>query len=71
MRPSELIPIIDLFAGPGGLSEGFAAYRHRNKNIFKIGLSIEKEYFAHKTLELRNFYRQFHRAPAEYYVSGV
>jgi DNA (cytosine-5)-methyltransferase 1 len=54
------IPIIDIFAGPGGLGEGFCSLTDdRNKRVFKIALSIEKEFFAHQTLTLRNFYRQF------------
>ena len=53
------IPIIDLFAGPGGLGEGFASLRCRLRPLFKIGLSIEKDFFAHQTLELRAFFRQF------------
>lgn len=63
------IPIIDLFAGPGGLGEGFSALRHRNRAVFRIGVSIEKDRFAHQTLELRAFFRQFpHRqVPPEYY----
>lgn len=51
------IPIIDLFAGPGGLGEGFAAYQQ--SHAFKVVLSIEKDFFAHQTLLLRSFYRQF------------
>lgn len=52
------IPIIDLFAGPGGLGEGFSALRRDgNRPYFEIGLSIEKEKNAHMTLELRSFYR--------------
>ena len=62
------IPIIDLFAGPGGLGEGFSALRRGGRPVFKIGVSIEKDPFAHQTLELRAFYRQFpDGAPPEYY----
>ena len=63
------IPVIDLFAGAGGLSEGFFAYQYRNHRAFKIGLSIEKDPSAVKTLELRSFFRQFPegRVCDEYY----
>lgn len=63
------IPVIDLFAGPGGLGEGFSALRCDGAPVFKIELSIEKDPLAHKTLELRAFYRQFpdKKAPKEYY----
>ena len=64
------IPVIDLFAGPGGLGEGFASFRRsRNGRNFRIHLSIEMEKFAHRTLELRSFFRQFPRSrvPAAYY----
>lgn len=63
------IPIIDLFAGPGGLGEGFSALLRDGCPVFKIGVSIEKDPFAHQTLELRAFYRQFpyREAPPEYY----
>jgi DNA (cytosine-5)-methyltransferase 1 len=64
------IPVIDLFAGPGGLSEGFASCENsRGDRPFHIGLSIEKDPIAHLTLELRAFFRQFPagKAPAEYY----
>ncbi len=66
----KTIPIIDIFAGPGGLGEGFSAFQAKDQNaIFKIKLSIEKDEFAHKTLELRAFYRQFPimEAPVDYY----
>lgn len=54
------IPIIDIFAGPGGLGEGFLHVKDdMSKPIFKIALSVEMEKFAHKTLTLRSFYRQF------------
>ncbi|MEJ7683741.1 MAG: hypothetical protein WKG06_38945 [Segetibacter sp.] len=50
------IPIIDLFAGPGGLGEGFTSVVDgNNERFFKIALSIEKDLFAHQTLTLRSF----------------
>ncbi len=53
------IPIIDLFAGPGGLGEGFASLKgHDGKAFFKIGLSIEKNPVAHRTLTLRAVFRR-------------
>lgn len=53
------IPIIDLFAGPGGLGEGFASLRgHGGKAFFEIGLSIEKNPVAHRTLTLRAVFRR-------------
>jgi DNA (cytosine-5)-methyltransferase 1 len=56
------IPIIDLFAGPGGLGEGFMSAKNSNgKSIFDIKLSIEKDESAHKTLLWRSFYRQFEK----------
>ena len=64
------IPVIDIFAGPGGLGEGFSSVRsERGRYLFKVRLSIEKDEFAHRTLELRAFFRQFleRQAPAEYY----
>jgi DNA (cytosine-5)-methyltransferase 1 len=64
------IPIIDLFAGPGGLGEGFSRLEDSKGNpIFDIKLSIEKDFFAHQTLQLRSFFRKFGKnaAPPEYY----
>jgi DNA (cytosine-5)-methyltransferase 1 len=64
------IPVIDLFAGPGGLGEGFSALGDTTgERKFKIALSIEKEELAHRTLELRAFFREFpiNGAPPEYY----
>lgn len=64
------IPVIDIFAGPGGLGEGFSALAdHHRQHPFKIALSIEKDPVAHKTLLLRSFYRQFpaDHAPHAYY----
>lgn len=65
-----MIPVIDLFAGPGGLGEGFSAFRNPSGNpAFNIALSIEKDPIAHQTLELRSFFRQFapSEAPQAYY----
>ncbi len=65
-----MIPIIDIFAGPGGLGEGFSSLLNESgERIFKIKLSIEKEGHAHQTLQLRAFYRQFDQGavPEEYY----
>jgi DNA (cytosine-5)-methyltransferase 1 len=64
------IPVIDLFAGPGGLSEGFSSVKDaRSQRIFKVKLSIEKDKHAHRTLELRAFFRCFPKgeAPPDYY----
>ena len=64
------VPIIDLFAGPGGLGEGFSAFRTSDdRSPFHIALSVEKEHYAHRTLTLRSFFRQFPpgKAPEEYY----
>ena len=63
-----IVPIIDIFAGPGGLGEGFSSFSANNLE-FKIALSIEMDNAAHQTLELRAFFRQFPRrnAPKEYY----
>ena len=66
---TKIIPVIDLFAGPGGLSEGFSAFKNSSGHPFKAKLSIEKDPVAHQTLLLRNFFRQFppHSVPREYY----
>jgi len=63
------IPVIDLFAGPGGLAEGISAFTSDQKaKPFNISLSVEKEYSAWKTLRLRAFTRQFDKKlPPEYY----
>lgn len=65
------IPVIDLFAGPGGLGEGFASFTGpQRQRRFRIALSIEKDNEAHSTLELRSFFRQFpsKEAPESYYL---
>ncbi|MFO0875658.1 MAG: DNA cytosine methyltransferase [Phycisphaerales bacterium] len=63
-----MIKVVDVFAGPGGLSEGFAAVTARGKAVFDVALSIEKDEQAHQTLQLRTFFRLFPgQAPKEYY----
>lgn len=56
------IPVIDLFAGPGGLAEGFARASSPDGEFFEIKLSIEKDPTACKTLRLRSFFRLAERA---------
>jgi DNA (cytosine-5)-methyltransferase 1 len=67
---NKQVPIIDLFAGPGGLGEGFTSIvDKKNNRFFKIALSIECDDHAHQTLTLRSFLRQFpfKELPKEYY----
>lgn len=53
-------PIVDLFAGPGGLGEGFASVAGpRGGSRFRSAVSIEDNQFAYKTLLLRHFFRAF------------
>jgi DNA (cytosine-5)-methyltransferase 1 len=62
--------VVDLFAGPGGLAEGFSSVlTKRGGRAFEIALSVEMEEAAHKTLSLRSFARQFppNKLPIEYY----
>lgn len=51
--------IVDLFAGPGGLGEGFASLVENGHAPFRIGISVEKETSAHRTLMLRAFLREY------------
>ena len=55
MSFSSPIPIVDLFAGPGGLGEGFSSAN--DGSSFKILVSAEMDTAAHSTLKLRAFYR--------------
>ena len=75
-QKTVIIPVIDLFAGPGGLNEGFS-HEIKGARRFKSVLSVEKEASEYKTLSLRAFYRYFlYRSlpvPQEYYdyIQGV
>ncbi|MDP9858306.1 DNA (cytosine-5)-methyltransferase 1 [Olsenella profusa DSM 13989] len=57
-----MIPVIDLFAGPGGLGEGFSSLTDENgKPIFQIIMSVERDPSAHETLRLRSYVRKILR----------
>ena len=68
------IPVIDIFAGCGGFSEGFNALHQENGFPFDVRLHIERECAPISTLLLRSFYHQFRKGqiPDCYYqyVSG-
>lgn len=63
--------VIDLFAGPGGLAEGFASLEIEGRHPFEIALSVEKEATAHATLQLRSFIRQFGDSPPREYMDAL
>jgi DNA (cytosine-5)-methyltransferase 1 len=75
----KAIPVVDLFAGPGGLGEGFSSYEiavagsSKRHSPFRIALSVEKEAFARSTLRLRSFYRilKINDEPLDQYYSYV
>lgn len=54
MRAKNTIPVVDLFAGPGGLGEGFSSLERKP---FRTIVSAEMDEHAHKTLRLRAFAR--------------
>lgn len=55
------IPFIDIFAGPGGLSEGFSNFSEftGSQTAFASRLAIEKDRIAAQTLQLRSYFRSF------------
>ncbi len=68
-RHSE-IPVIDLFAGPGGLCEGFSSvFDETGARRFAVKVSVEKDPIAHRTLLLRAIFRKFpkEKVPSCYY----
>ena len=65
MKPTK---VIDLFAGPGGLGEGFANVSVGGESSFRVAVSIENNLSAHRTLTLRTFFRNFKNPPDEYYA---
>ena len=67
MKP---VSVVDIFAGPGGLGEGFSAYADGRR--FDVALSIEMDPVARATLQLRSFFRHLSGgAPAAYYESSA
>jgi DNA (cytosine-5)-methyltransferase 1 len=64
---SRSFKTVDLFAGPGGLAEGFSSLKADGRRVFDVALSVEKEPSAFRTLRLRAFTRQFDRLPEAYY----
>lgn len=63
-------PVVDLFAGPGGLGEGFSvAQDDLGRSRFRSAVSIERDSFSHRTLLIRHFFRHFPagEAPDDYY----
>jgi DNA (cytosine-5)-methyltransferase 1 len=72
------INVIDLFAGPGGLGEGFFSYLPSGcASPFEAICSVEMDQHAHSTLTLRSFYRKVTQSklkiPSEYfqYINGT
>ncbi|MEN5067376.1 DNA cytosine methyltransferase [Achromobacter aegrifaciens] len=52
--------MIDLFAGPGGLCEGFSSiFDEAGVRRFAVKVSVEKDPIAHRTLLLRAIFRKF------------
>ena len=72
---TDAVPVVDLFSGPGGLAEGFAALKDPlGRPRFNVVLSIEMEPTARRTLLLRGFLRKFPSGyPPAYYdfLNGV
>lgn len=68
MRP---VPVIDLFAGPGGLNEGFTSLKQGGAAIFQTVASFEMESSAYSTLTLRTAMRhvlaETGSLPTDYY----
>ena len=65
-----MIAVVDVFAGCGGLSEGFSQLKRDETFPFDVRLHIEKEAAPIQTLGLRTFYHQFREreVPESYYA---
>ena len=64
-----MIGVVDVFAGCGGLSEGFSQLKVNGTFPFDVRLHIEKENAPIRTLHLRSFFHQFREdeIPESYY----
>lgn len=66
------VGVIDIFAGPGGLGEGFCCFESKRHpgHPFEVFASVEMEWSAYTTLRLRTFYqmlvREVGNVPKEY-----
>ena len=74
-RKRSTIGVIDIFAGPGGLGEGFSGFETvpgSGMHPFELAVSAEMEASAHSTLRLRAFYRLLVRqegsVPRDYFA---
>jgi DNA (cytosine-5)-methyltransferase 1 len=60
MKKVRQYPVVDVFAGPGGLGEGFASCVGENDSPrFRNLISVERDPYSHRTLLLRHFIRSF------------
>lgn len=69
MSKYDSFPYLDVFAGAGGLGEGFSSFQLRSSRCFHAALSVERDSAACQTLMLRHFFCQFppESVPEEYY----
>lgn len=70
LGPNSTYAVVDLFAGPGGLGEGFSSLDNgRGLPRFRSVASIEQDEHSHRTLHLRHFLRSFQHGefPEAYY----
>lgn len=71
MKRGKSIPVVDIFAGAGGLGDGFEAYARGQdrRGAFTVSLSAEMDGHAVQSLRTRAFYRSFSasEAPRSYY----
>ncbi len=71
MKRGKPIPVVDIFAGAGGLGDGFEAYARGQgtHGAFTVSLSAEMDRHAVQTLRTRAFYRSFSASevPGSYY----
>lgn len=71
VKRGKSIPVVDIFAGAGGLGDGFEAYAREQdrRGAFSVSLSAEMDAHAVRTLQTRAFYRSFaaSEVPRSYY----